>query len=118
MLKGRAGEPVEIRVKGWPPLHQCGVSITSDKHPHRERVQEFVKCAREAMRGRALLEGSLVMEIEYAGLYPLTDPINVVCALPNMFEGIVYGDDNQIREVHCWEKQGDEAECVIRFRGR
>lgn len=118
MLKGRAEEPIEIRVKGQPPLHQCAVSITGAKHPHRERVQEFLKCAKKAMRSRALLRGGLVMEIEYTGLHPYADPVNVVAAFPNMFEGIVYENDNQIREVHCWEKQGDEAECVIRFRSR
>jgi len=109
---------IEIRVKGQPPLHQCGVSINSDKHPHRDRVQEFVKSARTAMRGRALLQGNLVMEIEYCGLYPFTDPVNVVVAFPNMFEGIIYADDNQIREVHCWEKQRDETGCVVRFRSQ
>lgn len=106
---------IEIRVKGQPPLHQCGVSITSAKHPHADRVQAFVERAREAMCGKVLLDGGLVMEVEYGGLYPFTDPINVVCAFPNMFEGIIYQDDNQIREVHCSEKHWAEAECLVRF---
>ena len=105
---------IEIRVPGPPPLHQCGVSISSPKHPHRQRVEEVIKRAREAMQGKPLLAGRIAMEIEYAGLGPVTDPVNVVCALPNIFEGLVYHDDNQIREVHCYEK--GEYGYTVRFR--
>lgn len=107
---------VEIKVKGHPPLHQCGVSIFSPKHPHKDRVEEFIKLAGEAMKNKAFLEGRLIMEVEYSGLFPLTDPVNVVFAFPNMFEGIVYQDDNQIRAIRCWEREGNEPQCLVRFR--
>lgn len=108
------GACIEIRVPAQPPLHQCGVSIMSPKHPHRERVEEAIRHAREAMKGKPPLEGRIVMEIEYAGLWAVADPVNVVSAFPNMFEGIVYLNDNQIREIHCYEK-GHHG-YAVRFR--
>ena len=92
------------------------MSIHSDKHPHSARVKALLEAAKEEMRDKQPLEGDLVMEVEYGGLYFMADPVNVVFALPNIFEGIIYKDDNQIREVHCHEKKSDEPTCTIRFR--
>jgi hypothetical protein len=60
-------------------------------------------------------EGDMVMEVEYGGLFSMTDLVNVLFALPNMFEDIVYRDDNQIREVHCRELKVEGPVCVVRF---
>jgi hypothetical protein len=60
-------------------------------------------------------EGDPDMELEYAGFYPMTDLVNVLFALPNMFEDIVYKHEDQIREVHCRELKVEGPVCVVRF---
>jgi len=50
--------------------------------------------------------------------FPFNGPVNVVCAVPNIFVGVIYADDNQIREVHRWKKPDGEPECLIRSRSR
>ena len=54
------------------------------------------------MAGKQLLAGSMAMEVEYHLFEgnPKADAVNIIGGIANALQGIVYEDDNQIREIH------------------
>ena len=94
---------VEIIIEDSPPVYDSALSILNPRHLHYPRVQRLQAQARKAMVGNKLLSGSVAMEIEYHLFQgnPRADAVNIIGGIANALQGIVYKDDNQIREIHC-----------------
>jgi len=92
---------VEFEVEGFPPAYDSGFSILNPKHPKYSLVKKLQKAAEEAMAG-PLLQGNIVLEVEHEVFMGdrRTDVVNLVGGIANVLEGIVYGNDNQIKETH------------------
>ena len=53
------------------------------------------------MTGKPLLQGNIVLEVEHEIIEDRgTDVVNLIGGIANTLEGIVYSNDNQIKEVH------------------
>lgn len=107
-------EPVEIVVPGLPPVYGAALSISSAKHPHAARVAELRKKAKEVMRGREALTTPLVLAVRqtYAP-GAMADAANVIGAISNALEGIVYANGSLIREIHFQSEKGKRREYKI-----
>jgi hypothetical protein len=107
-------QAVEIIVRGLPPVFGSTLSMGSAKHPQAARVAELQRRAKEVMRGRAALAIPVVLAVRqtYApGAMP--DAANVIGAISNALEGIVYTNDSLIREIHFQSDKGRRKEYKI-----
>jgi len=93
---------VEFEVGGFPLAYDSGSSILNPKDFRYPLVKKLQKAAKEAMAGKPLLQGTIVLEVEheiFIGDFR-TDVVNLVGGIANVLEGIVYSNDNQIKEIH------------------
>ena len=65
-------------------------------------VKKLQKAAKEAMTGKPLVRGNIVLDVEHEIFMGdrRTDVVNLVGGMANVLEGIVYSNDNQIKEIH------------------
>lgn len=92
---------VEFEVEGFPPVHDSGFSILNPKHSRYSIVKKLRKAAEEAMTGKPLLQGNILLEVEHEIFMGdrRTDVVNLVGGIANVLEGIVYSNDNQIKGI-------------------
>jgi len=112
-------ECVEFEVEGLPPVYGAAQSILSDKHPHAKRVTTLKQGAARAMERRRRFDGPIVLEVSQTYVQSsMADAANILGAISNTLEGIVYGNDAQIREIHLDSKPGERAAYTVRIRSR
>lgn len=100
---------------GLPPVYGAALSIRSPKHPHASRVALLRKKAEEAMDGRSPLRQSVVMVVSQVYTQAaMADAANVVGAISNALEGIVYENDRLIRRVHFVSESGRRSVYSIK----
>lgn len=92
---------VEFEVEGFPPAYDSGFSILNPEPSRYPLVKKLQKAAGEAMTGKSLLQGNIVLEVEHEIFMGDrgTDVVNLVGGIANVLEGIVYSNDNQIKEI-------------------
>jgi len=93
---------IEFTVEGLPPSYDPASSIMNPRHRHYPRVQKLQAAAKKAMAGNKPLTRLIAMEIFY-GINlgnPRMDAVNMIGGIANALQGIVYKDDNLIREVY------------------
>lgn len=108
---------IEFSVDGFPPAYDSGFSILNRAHNRYPLVTKLVNKATEIMKGRELLSGDIVIEvkceasIEHLG----TDTINLLAGIANVLQGIVYSNDNQIKEIHFKQLVSNTEKYSIRI---
>ena len=105
-------------VEGFPPAYDSGFSILNLKHPRYPLVQKLLEAAKKAMQGKQLFVGNISLEIEHEIFMGdrRTDAINIIGGIANVLEGIVYSDDNQVKEVHFRQASSQRDLYKIRIR--
>jgi len=65
-----------------------------------------------------LIDGNVSLEIEHEIFRGdrRTDVINIVEGIANALEGIIYGDDNQVKEIHFKQISSQRDRYKIRIR--
>jgi hypothetical protein len=107
---------IEIEVVGPPPVYGAALSLDSPRHPHAVRVADLRKKAREVMRGRPAITTPVVLAVSQTYVPgAMADAPNVIGAISNALEGIVYAKDALIREIHFQSKKGRRSAYTIRI---
>lgn len=109
---------VEFTVDGFPPAYDSGFSILNPKHSRYPLVHRLQERAREAMQGKKLLKGDVALELEHEIFTGdrRTDVVNLIGGVANALEGIVYSDDNQIREIRARQVSSQRDSYNVRVR--
>jgi len=109
---------VEFEVEGFPPAYDSGFSILNPKHPRYLLVKKLQKAAKKAINGKNQLTGKIVLEVRHkicAG-DRRTDVVNLIGGIANVLEGIIYINDNQIKEIHFKQIESQKDSFYIRIR--
>lgn len=109
---------VEFAVEGFPPAYDSGYSILNPRHSRYPLVQKLQKVARETMQRKKLLRGEIALEVEHEIFMGdrRTDVVNLVGGIANVLEGIVYTNDNQIKEIHFRQVLSERDIYKVRVR--
>ena len=107
---------VEFSVKGFPPAYDSGNSILNKNHKRYPLVVKLQNATRDAMNGK-FLDGVLSLELycEATQEHDSTDTANLVGGTTNSLEGIVYLNDNQIKEIHCKRILSNQDKYTVRI---
>ena len=104
---------IEFNVEGFPlPL------ILSPKHHRYPLARKLQKTAKSVMQGKLLLKGDLTLEVEQeiGRGDRRTDVANLIGGIANTLEGIIYINDNQIKEVHYKQTPSDRDAYKVKIR--
>lgn len=118
LLSGRADNGVvKIAIEGPPPVYGAALSLMSPKHPHASRVATLRATAERVMTGRPPFRRPVIMAVSqiYADSAK-ADAANIIGALSNALEGIVYANDSLIREAYFRSKRGERSSYVVLVR--
>ncbi len=109
---------IEFKVEGLPPAYDPGYSILNPKHSRYPLVKKLQKVAKEAMKGKKPLEGNIALEVNHEILMGdrRTDVVNLVGGIANVLEGILYINDNQIKEILFKQIEAQRDYYCIRIR--
>lgn len=95
-------DSIEFTVIGFPPAYDSGFSISNKAHKRYPLVVILQDKAKENMNGKELLQGDLTMDLKCESTleHSQTDTVNLMPGVANVLQGIVYCNDNQIKEIH------------------
>jgi Holliday junction resolvase RusA-like endonuclease len=93
---------IEFTVDSFPPAYDSGFSISNKAHSRHYLVAKLQEKAKEIMKGKTLFQGALVIELKIEATieHNQTDTVNLLSGVANSLQGIVYTNDNQIKEIH------------------
>ena len=108
---------VQVVVPGLPPVYGAALSIFSPKHPHARRVATLRRKAEQVMRSRAPIDEPVVLAVSQVySRHGMADAANIIGAISNALEGIVYENDALIREAHFRSSEGERTRYVVRVK--
>lgn len=109
---------VELSVNGFPPAYDSGFSISNRAHPRYPLVLRLQTEAKAVMSGQKLLEGNLAIDVECETSISnrRTDAVNLLAGIANVLEGIVYANDNQLREIHFKQVSSERDAYRVKVR--
>ena len=109
---------IEFEVEGLPPAYDSGFSILNPKHPRYPLVKKLQKAAKKAINGKNQLTGKIVLEVKHEMCRGdrRTDVVNLIGGIANVLEGIIYLNDNQIKEVHFKQVESKWNHYIVKIR--
>jgi Holliday junction resolvase RusA-like endonuclease len=104
-------------VDGFPPAYDSGFSISNKAHKRYPLVAKLQDKAKEAMKREELLQGDLAIEVKIEATleHHQTDTVNLAGGITNSLEGIVYSNDNQIKEIHIKRLLSNQDKYTVRI---
>jgi Holliday junction resolvase RusA-like endonuclease len=108
---------VEFIVNSFPPAYDSGSSISNKKHNRYPLVVELQESAKIVMNDDELMKGDLKIEVkcETTLEHMATDCLNLLSGIGNSLQGIVYSNDNQIKEIHFKELLSNHNKYAVRI---
>jgi len=108
---------IRLVIEGPPPVYGAALSLLSPKHPHAGRVAELRAKAEKIMKGRRPLQKPLAMVVSQVYTdQAMADAANIIGAVSNALEGIIYENDRLIREAYFRSRRGARSSYTVLVR--
>lgn len=108
---------IRLEIEGPPPVYGAALSLLSPKHPHANRVAALRAKAKQTMGRRGPIHEPIVMAVSQVYTErAMADAANIIGAVSNALEGIVYANDRLIREAHFRSRRGTRSSYTVIVR--